>query len=344
MNHNTLITQCGSERVDMGTITKRKWIDAQGKHISKWQGQVRMKGQYLSKHFLTRAEAKKYITEHEALIQRGYQSGLASKMRVKEAIKKYLKEVSILKTSHQNELGIWNRLVKNNRAFSELRIIEVKPTHIHHIRNKTARRGRTVANYELKLLNHMFNIAIDVWRIVETNPVSHVKKFKTSKGRYAPLYFAEYRRILTEAKRNWSTYLYLLILRNGGFRPKEVHALTHNDIDLIKNYLIVRKQKAQNTYRVVPIKPYIIKLILESKSKHKSKLIIPYGKDTMNSRWQRIKKDLSIVDRQLYDLRRTFAHNFIDYKKGDIAEMCKVGGWSDWEMAHRYYGKDGVRV
>ena len=66
--------------------------------------------------------------------------------------------------------------------------------------------------------------------------------------------------------------------------------------------------------------------------------------DTMNSRWQRIKKDLSIVDRQLYDLRRTFAHNFIDYKKGDIAEMCKVGGWSDWEMAHRYYGKDGVRV
>jgi integrase len=294
--------------------------------------------------FATKREAREYINEQEALIDRGFLSGIASKIKVREAIKKYLKEVSIMKSSHQNEEGIWNRLIKNNRAFSELRLAEVRPSHIQHVRNKTARRGRTVANYELKLLNHMFNISIDVWRYLETNPVSHVKKFKTSKGRYAPLYFAEYRRILTEAKSNWSTYLYLLILRNGGFRPKEVHALTHNDIDLIKNLLIVRKQKAQNTYRLVPIKPYIIKLILESKSKHKSNLIIPYGKDTMNSRWQRIKKNLDIVDRQLYDLRRTFAHNFIDYKKGDIAEMCRVGGWSDWEMAHRYYGKDGVRA
>ena len=328
----------------METITRRSWLNPQGKKFVRFQGEVNLKGQRYSRLFRTRQEARAYISEQEGLIHRGFLSGTASKIKVKEAIKKYLKEISVMKTSHHNEKGIWNRLIKNNKAFSELRLAEIRPSHIQHLRNKTARRGRTVANYELKLLNHMFNISIDVWRYLETNPVSHVKKFKTSKGRYAPLYFAEYRQILTEAKKNWSTYLYLLILRNGGFRPKEVHALTHNDIDLIKNLLIVRKQKAQNTYRLVPIKPYIMNLIIESKQKHKSNLIIPYGKNTMNSRWQRIKKDLDIVDRQLYDLRRTFAHNFIDYKKGDIAEMCRVGGWSDWEMAHRYYGKDGVRV
>lgn len=328
----------------MGSITKRKRLDSNGKRYLKFQVQIRKNGQYITKWFNQRGEARKFITEQEGLINRGFLSGQANKVKVKEAIKKYLKEVSIMKSSHKNEEGIWHRLMKNNKAFSEMRIAEVRPTHILNVRNKTSRRGRTVANYELKLLNHMFNTAIDVWRYVETNPVSHIKKFKTSKGRYAPLYFNEYRKILEEAKKNWATYLYILILRNGGFRPKELHSLTHNDIDLIKNLLIVRKQKAQNTYRLVPIKPYIIKLILESKSKHKSNLIIPYGKDTMNSRWQRIKKDLDIVDRQLYDLRRTFAHNFIDYKKGDIAEMCRVGGWSDWEMAHRYYGKDGVRV
>ncbi len=328
----------------MGSISKRKMKDVKGNRYVLFQAEIKMKGQRYSRSFQFMREAKAYISEQEGLINRGFLSGVATKVKVKEAIRRYLKEVSIMKSSHRNEEGIWKRLMANNKAFCEMRLAEVRPTHILTIRNKTSRRGRTVANYELKLLGHMFNIAIDVWRYVESNPVSHIQKFKTSKGRYAPLYFSEYRKILSEAKKNWATYLYILILRNGGFRPKEVHALTHNDIDLVKNLLIVRKQKAQNTYRLVPIKPYIVKLITESKLKHKSHLIIPYGKDTMNSRWQRIKKNLNIIDRQLYDLRRTFAHNFIDYKKGDIAEMCKVGGWSDWEMAHRYYGKDGVRV
>ena len=61
---------------------------------------------------------------------------------------------------------------------------------IQQLRNRTFKRGKTIANYELKLLSHMFNISIDVWRYVEVNPVAHIKKFKTSKGRYAPLYFA----------------------------------------------------------------------------------------------------------------------------------------------------------
>ena len=328
----------------MGSITKRKLKDVKGNRYVLFQAEIKMKGQRYSRSFEYMREAKAYIAEQEGLISRGYLSNMASKIKVREAVKKYLKEISVMKSSHKNEKGIWERMLKNNKYFSEMRLADVRPSHIQQLRNRTFKRGKTIANYELKLLSHMFNISIDVWRYVEVNPVAHIKKFKTSKGRYAPLYFAEYRQILNEAKKNWSTYLYLLILRNGGFRPKEVHALTHNDLDLIKNLIIVRKQKAQNTYRLVPIKPYIMNLIIESKQKHKSNLIIPYGKDTMNSRWQRIKKDLNIVDRQLYDLRRTFAHNFIDYKKGDIAEMCRVGGWSDWEMAHRYYGKDGVRV
>ena len=43
------------------------------------------------------------------------------------------------------------------------------------------------------------------------------------------------------------------------------YLISHNDIDLVKNCLVVRKQKAQNTYRLMPMKAYIIKLIQESR-------------------------------------------------------------------------------
>ena len=327
----------------MGTITKRKWKNPQGKHFVRYQAEVRMKGQRIAKTFKTRNECRSFISEQENLIHRGYSTTIGKKIKVREAIKKYLKEVSILKGSHHNEKGIWDRLIKNNRRFTELKLADITPTHILELRNRSKLRGKTVANYELKLLSHLFNTAIKVWRYVETNPVSPIEKFKTSRGRYAPLYFEEYRKILEYAKTDWVLYLHILILRNGGFRPKEVHSLTHNDLDLIKNLIVVRKQKAQNTYRLVPLKPYIIKLIVESKAWHGTNYIIPQNKNTLNTRWQKLKKNLGLIDRQLYDFRRTFAHNFIDYKKGDIPEMCRIGGWSDWEMAHRYYGKDSVR-
>jgi integrase len=327
----------------MGTIVQKKWKGKKGKLQTGYQAQVRMKGQFLSSTFDTRKKAKIWIEEQEMLIRKGYSISEGKKITVSDAIDRYISEISINKKAHKNEVGIWNRLKVNNSNFVNLRIAEVNPTHILHLRNKSAKRGKTVANYELKLLNHLFNNAIKLWRVVELNPVSPIERYKTQKGRYAPLYYAEYKQILKAIRHDYWLYLFILILRNGGFRPNEIFNLTHNDIDLVKNCLVVRKQKAQNTYRLVPMKAYIIKLIQESKKLHHSHKIIPSCWDTVQTRWQRMKKRIGLFDRQIYDFRRSFAHNFIDYNKGDIPTLCKIGGWADWEMAHRYYGKDNVR-
>ena len=133
------------------------------------------------------------------LIWKGYSVSEGKKITVSDAIDRYISEISINKKAHKNEVGIWNRLKVNNSNFVNLRIAEVNPTHILHLRNKSAKRGKTVANYELKLLNHLFNNAIKLWRVVELNPVSPIERYKTQKGRYAPLYYAEYRQILKTA-------------------------------------------------------------------------------------------------------------------------------------------------
>ena len=112
----------------MGTITKRKWKNPQGKHFVRYQAEVRMKGQRFAKTFKTRNECRSFISEQENLIHRGYSTSIGKKIKVREAIKKYLKEVSILKGSHHNEQGVWDRLIKNNRRFTELKLGDITPT------------------------------------------------------------------------------------------------------------------------------------------------------------------------------------------------------------------------
>ena len=183
----------------MVTIVQKKWKGKKGKLQTGYQAQVRMKGQFLSSTFDTRKKAKIWIEEQEMLIRKGYSVSEGKKITVSDAIDRYISEISINKKAHKNEVGIWNRLKVNNSNFVNLRIAEVNPTHILHLRNKSAKRGKTVANYELKLLNHLFNNAIKLWRVVELNPVSPIERYKTQKGRYAPLYYAEYRQILKTA-------------------------------------------------------------------------------------------------------------------------------------------------
>ena len=328
----------------MGTITIRKGKDSKGKSFKKYQAEVRINSQYFSKRFDTRTSAKIYIAEQEALINKGFDTTIGRKLTMEEAIDKYVSEITVQKKTWKKEKSAWKLLKKNNKRFTELKINQVMPQHILDLKNHTAKRGKVASNLELKLLSHLFTTAIKVWRYVELNPVTPIDLFSTPKGRYAPIYFSEYRKILNLIKTDLVLYLFVLILRNGGFRPIEVYALTHNDIDLVKNVIVVRQQKKNNHYRIVPIKPYLMKLITKSKIILGSHLIIPTNRNTLESRWMKIKHRNSIVDRQFYDFRRSFAHNFLDYKKGDLIEMCKIGGWSDWEMAHRYYGKDSVRM
>ena len=56
-----------------------------------------------------------------------------------------------------------------------------------------------------------------------------------------------------------------------------------------------------------------------------------------------MKKRIGLFDRQIVTLEGPSHITLCDYNKGDIPTLCKIGGWADWEMAHRYYGKDNVR-
>jgi integrase len=221
-----------------------------------------------------------------------------------------------------------------------LKIEKINPQHFLDYRNFRKKDGIRTTNLDLVMFHTLFEKAIKLWQIpFISNPLKYVEKFPEKKGRYRPIYFYEYRRILYYSKNsNFKFYISIIILKNCGLRPSELISLFHDDLDQKAKLLIIRKTK-NNKIRTVPVSNFIINLIQKSKIIYNSKSIIPYTIHGFNSAFRRMKYRLGIIDLEPHDFRRSFAKRFLDANKGDITKLAKLGGWSSWDMVQRYYGK-----
>lgn len=324
----------------MGTIHKRKIRSG-----ITFEARVRLNGINTYRSFGTRTQAKKWIVDTEQSIYKNKNIDYSNnKTTLKELIEKYLVEIVALTKSKRSVTNRWNRIIKLNKHLVNLPATKITPQHMLDYRNRRMVDGKRTANLDLQQFHALFERAIKLWQFpISNNPVKYVEKFKTTKGRYRPIYRNEYAIILKYAKqRTHKFYLAILLLKHCGFRPNEIFALTHNDIDEVARVLIVRQSKTNQT-RVVPINLFLINEIKKSKSIYKTKYIVPYTTNGFASLFRRMTQRLGIVDLQAYDFRRGFAQRFIDKRKGDIPTLARLGGWSSWEMVQRYYGKESIR-
>ncbi len=324
----------------MGSIQKYKI-----KSGVRYQARVRLQGINQSRYFEKREHAKKWITDTEQSIYKNSNISYSNnKTTLKELIEKYLVEIVALQKSKKSVTNRWNRIIRLNKNLVNLTVTKITPQHMLDYRNKRAVDGRRTANLDLQQFHALFERAIKLWQFpIAKNPVQYVEKFKTTKGRYRPIYRKEYALILRDAfKRNYKFYLAILLLKHCGFRPNEVFNLTMNDVDEVAKVLVVRQSKTNQT-RVVPINLFIINVIKKAQSINKTKYIVPYTTNGFVSVFRKMCKRLGIVDLQAYDFRRGFAQRFIDKRKGDIPTLARLGGWSSWDMVQRYYGKESIR-
>ena len=319
----------------MGTIRKRNNI----KGIT-YLARVRVNKKDFSKTFLKKEHARRWIADTENNFYKNNNLNYSlAKITLKELIEKYLKEIVCYQKSKKLFTNRWNRIIKLNSELVNLQIIKIRPQHILNYRNKRVVDGKRTTNLDLIMLHTLFEKAIKLWQVpISINPVRYIDKFPETKGRYRPIYFYEYRRILSFANRyDFKLYLSIIILKNCGLRPNEVFSLTFNDLDKVSKVLVIRKSKTNQT-RVVPIRQFIVSLTDKSKIYYSSNKIIPYTIHGFNSAFSRMCKKLKIIDLKPHDFRRSFAKRFLDFKKGDIPTLARIGGWSSWEMVQRYYG------
>ena len=319
----------------MGTIYKRQLT-----YGIVYQAKVRVLGVTACKNFSKKIDAKKWISQKEQEIYRFNNiHSFECDLTLKELIEKYIQEIASYQKSKRTIINRWKFIICHYPTLVSKQARKIIPQDILNFRNTRVKDGKRTTNLDLVMFHSLFETAIKLWHLpININPVKYVKKFPETKGRYRPIYFSEYRKILKYASQNnFKLYLSILILKNCGLRPNEVFSLTYNDIDEISGVIIIRKSKT-NRVRVIPAKPFLIKIIKNSGNKDLSKRLISFTIHGFNSAFKRMCKKISIIDLKPHDFRRNFAKSFIDNKRGDIPTLARIGGWSSWEMVQRYYG------
>ena len=189
----------------MGTILKRKL-----RTCTRYQAKVRLNGIITSKHFDKREHAKKWITDTEQSIYKNSNISYSNnKTTLKELINKYLVEIVALTKSKRSVTNRWNRIIKLNKHLVNLPATKITPQHMLDYRNRRMVDGKRTANLDLQQFHALFERAIKLWQFpISNNPVKYVEKFKTTKGRYRPIYRNEYAIILKYAKQRTQRLIY----------------------------------------------------------------------------------------------------------------------------------------
>ena len=299
----------------------------------RYQCQVRARNQSYYKTFVDKTSARLWGHETYLSAMKGVLLGKGLKKTLKELIKQYIAEFTVTKKSKVNETKIWERLIRNHSWLTNKRVINLTPQDFIRFKNIRMKDGYRTTNYELTLLNNLFNKAIKIWLLPINNPVSNVPKLKENKGRYRPIESHEYRKLLHYGDKVFTAVI--LIARKTGLRHGEIHRLTWLDLDDLRNVLVVRTSK-NNNLRTVPISKWLLNYLMPLK-KYKTSTIIPISQNAFIKRWQKTLKKLK-MHMHIHDFRRNFVQSLIN-KKVDIPTIARLTGHSSWQQVQLYWGK-----
>jgi integrase len=203
--------------------------------------------------------------------------------------------------------------------------------------------------------------------LIKYNPLSRVKSPLTINKKFKklttieddvinPFNKDEILKILNSSTGN--LYYVIFIIVYTGIRPGELISLTWNDIDFQKKRIAVDKTtfqgkvgdvKTQSSVRYIDILPPLeikLKELKEMTGSYDFLLLNQskkpfYSHDVLNLRFKKLLKQIGIKERNIYNLRHTFASHMIsNIEKGvDILWVSKMLGHKDVSITLKVYAK-----
>ena len=340
----------------MATIVK--------KPSGSWKAVIRKAGWPLqTKTFRTKRDAEDWARRSEDEMVRGayIQRAMADRMTVSSAIGRYLTEVVPTKrpTSQAADKRRARVLIKHLGKYS---LAALTPEVIAKFRDLRLAgedrkdelgdprpRTNNTVRLDLALLGHMFTIAIKEWGVgLPANPVANIRRPAPGPGRNRRLTQKEETKLL-EAVDAYSNPMMSWLVRialETGMRFSEIASLRRMQVDL--NRRIVRLLQTKNTQpRTVPlsiaatelfraalnnpVRPIDTDLIFYGEPGRDGKRR-PYRFDRM---WQKIKRDVGIVDLHFHDLRHEAVSRLVEAGLSD-QEVSAISGHKSMQMLKRY--------
>ena len=304
----------------------------------RWSAEIRIKGEYDSATFATRAEAVRWAAIRESeIIDR--LAGKIIKSSVRHALRKYAEEIS---PTHKGEQWEINRLTQFESApFVDRQLSEVTADDLAKWRDAELRRGLKGSSVAraLKLWSSMFEVARKEWQFTRANPVRDIKKPRESPHRTRVYSDADIADLCTAL--GWAnaapenskqeTALCFLVAVDTGMRSGELIGLRWRDVDLERGVARLRETKNGRSRDVA----------LFSRSRELLALL-PRDREQVFSlsgplRDKRFRdaRDACGVSGTFHDSRHTAATRLA--RVLSVLELCRQFGWSDPKMAMVYF-------
>ena len=301
----------------MSSIRKRK---------GKYQVQVRVQGQNISKTFHHLKHARKWGVYYENKILLGNQLETLSKhLSLKDLIIKYLREISPLKKGYDREKQRLNRLLKESIVSNKVYKLTTKD--FIEFKNKRIKDGNRTCAYDLILLHHIYNTAIKQWCYpITSNPLTNIQKPKCNPPRERRLNDNELKYILNHNFKNKNMNNIIELALETGMRRSEILSITKHDI---KDTYIHLSNTKNGSPRNIPITTKVREIL--------NKSILPYSIscNALRLNWSRMLKKAGITDLHFHDLRHEAISRF--FEKGlSVPEVALISGHKDVRQLMRY--------
>ena len=308
----------------MGTVSSR---------LGKFQAKVR-KGHYrnsgLSKTFITRVEAKKWIRDIESKLDRSdfIVKNNATYPTLKGLMNMYLSKVSKQKASYETD-------VANFKTFSllfedlNMPINKLNARMFARFRDKYLEE-RKASTYQrlMSSIKHMWKIARTEWEYPLENLLEKVRTPKKDNPRDRRLTIEEYKKILYGNHTDYEYRNLILLAVATGLRLGEISGIHREHID--GNTLLIPKRKNGDTNVKVPLSDNAQSVLKNME------LPIKLKKRGIQIKWQRLMKKYEIKDLHFHDLRHEAISRYLE-NGVSIQDVQVLSGHRDIRVLMRVY-------
>lgn len=303
----------------------------------KWLAEVRSKGVYKSKTFLTKQEAQRWALDIEHQI--GRNTGVTVSHTFDEAMERYAKEISPSKKGHRWEVV---RLEKLRRD----RIARVLLTDLTHDDFENWIQRQTISgpsiNREITLISSVLKVARVKWKWLAESPLKDIERQKATPPRDRLISAGEERKLLQALKYQEDALIKtmrqeiavaMLLALETAMRQGEIWALEWDRIYLKRRFLTLLETK-NGTKRDVSLSERAVELLEKLTPKTDGK-VFSSDQASAGTIFRRAIKEAGIEDLTFHDTRHTAITRLA--RKLDVLDLARMVGHRDLKSLMIYY-------
>lgn len=305
-----------------------------------WEAQIRKKGfEHVNKTFKTKQRAVEWAATIESEMARGLfeNRAEAESTTLREAIERYMSEVSISKKGVKAELVRFNWWLNDplaNRSLASLKgadFAKWRDTRLLTVLPATARR-------DLSVISHVFTICRKEWNINVVNPIENIRMPSVRNARERRLEGDEEVRLLAALKdsgkgklaNHWMRPLTIMAIETA---MRQGELLSIKWVDVEEKYIHLPDTK-NDTARNVPLSPRA-RDVLSALPRSIGGEVFPTSQSAVTQSWRRACRRAGIVGLTFHDLRHEATTRLAD--KMPSEKLMKITGHKDTKMLARYY-------